>query len=228
MPSVFSAQVTPMTTASAVCSRFTFITASREPGLYATPSRLAMTPSNPAGSRRSTHIDASLKSRVAGESSNGIFSSSLRRSSSGCSWIFSPSQRSTSKATNCAGISAESFCTRLSAGCRRIWSASKSSAALPRDDDLAVERRLRRELLAQRRQLGEVAQERPRVAAPKGDVAAQVLEHAAEAVPLRLVLPAVPIGKSPNEFRLHGRIGQSARRLGHSGSLRNRFYTSSV
>ena len=54
MPSVFSAQVTPMTTASAVCSRFTFMTASREPGLYETPSRLAITPSNPAGSRRST------------------------------------------------------------------------------------------------------------------------------------------------------------------------------
>src|SRR5207253_1869170 len=59
--------------------------------------------------------------------------------------------------------------------------------ALLLDHDLAVERGVRREPFAERAQLREVAQERAAVAAPEAELAAIVLEHAAEAVPLRLV-----------------------------------------
>ena len=63
--------------------------------------------------------------------------------------------------------------------------------AVTRDHDLPVERRPRREQLAERPQLREVAQQRPLVARPQRQLAVDVLEHAAEAVPLRLVLPPV-------------------------------------
>jgi len=64
-------------------------------------------------------------------------------------------------------------------------------AAAPLDHDLAVDRRVGREPLAERAQLREVAEQRSPVPAPERQLAAVVLEHAAEAVPLRLVLPAV-------------------------------------
>ena len=55
-------------------------------------------------------------------------SSSARRSSIGRSCTGFPFQRSRSKATKVAGISADSLRTRLSAGWSRICIASKSSA----------------------------------------------------------------------------------------------------
>ena len=60
---------------------------------------------------------------------------------------------------------------------------------LLRDDDLTVESGVGRQQLAEGRELGEVAEKRPPVPAPKRELAAVVLEHAAKAVPLRLVLP---------------------------------------
>ena len=56
-------------------------------------------------------------------------------------------------------------------------------------------------------QLGEVAQQRAAVAAPERELTAIVLEHAAKAVPLGLVLPAVAARKLLHELCLHGREG---------------------
>ena len=77
--------------------------------------------------------------------------------------------------------------------------------AVARDHDLAVERRVRRQQVAERAQLREVAQQRPLVARPERELAAGVLEHAAEPVPLRLVLPAVALGQLAHELGLHRR-----------------------
>src|SRR6185369_11916290 len=55
--------------------------------------------------------------------------------------------------------------------------------------------------------LGEVAEQRPFLAGPERELAAVVLEHAAEAVPLRLVLPAVAGRQLGDELGLHGREG---------------------
>src|SRR5689334_16421233 len=87
--------------------------------------------------------------------------------------------------------------------------------AVARDDDLAVERRLRRQERADLLELGEVAQQRPPVARPEPQPPAQVLEHPAEAVPLRLVLPLA--GRQLlDELGLHRREGEVSRR--HRGS----------
>src|SRR5688572_13006593 len=72
------------------------------------------------------------------------------------------------------------------------------------DHDLAVERRVRRHQLAERTQLGEVTEERTTVAAPERELASVVLQHTAEAIPFRLVLPAVTLGQAFYELRLHG------------------------
>ena len=77
--------------------------------------------------------------------------------------------------------------------------------AVALDDDLAVERRERRQELLERSQLREVAQQRPRVARPEPELARAVLEQAAEAVPLRLVLPLVALGQLADELGLHRR-----------------------
>ena len=102
---------------------------------------------------------------------------------------------------NSAGISAESLRMRLSAGWRRSCIASKSRRPVAADHDLAVERGVGRQQIAERAQLGEVAQQRPAVAAPERELAAVVLEHAAEAVPLRLVLPTVRPEGAPRPAR---------------------------
>src|SRR2546425_8748528 len=73
------------------------------------------------------------------------------------------------------------------------------------DDDLSVERRVRWKQRSQRAELGEIAEERTAVAAPESELAAVVLQNAAEAIPLRLVLPAVSCGQLFDELRLHRR-----------------------
>src|SRR5437762_7681894 len=78
--------------------------------------------------------------------------------------------------------------------------------AVAGDHDLAVERGVRRELVAELRELREVAEERALVPAPERKLAAVVLEHAAEAVPLRLVLP-VALRQLADELGLHRRKG---------------------
>ncbi len=87
--------------------------------------------------------------------------------------------------------------------------------ALGLDHDLPVERRVGRQPLAELAELREVAQERPAVPAPEPDAAAEVLEDAAEAVPLRLVLPAVALRELRDELGLHGREGKPLVRVGH-------------
>ena len=77
--------------------------------------------------------------------------------------------------------------------------------AVARDHDLAVERGVRRQKVAERAKLGEVAQQRPLVPRPERKLAAVVLEDAAEPVPLRLVLPLVALGQRADELRLHRR-----------------------
>ena len=93
--------------------------------------------------------------------------------------------------------------------------------AVTDDDDLPVERRTGRQPLTQLRELGEVAQERPGVAAPEVELPSNLLEDAAEAVPFGLVLPVVPLGKLVDELRLHGREGKRARWHGGAGYPRN-------
>src|SRR6185437_8003223 len=62
---------------------------------------------------------------------------------------------------------------------------------------------MRRQRRAELTQLGEVAQERPPVAGPECELAAVVLEDAAEAVPLRLVAPLALPRQLGDELRLH-------------------------
>ena len=75
--------------------------------------------------------------------------------------------------------------------------------AVADDHDLAVEARAGREQLAERHELGEVAEERPRVPRPEAKLAGGVLEEAAEAVPLRLVLPLVAVRQLTHELGFH-------------------------
>src|SRR2546423_12936689 len=75
--------------------------------------------------------------------------------------------------------------------------------AVELDDDLAIERRVRRHEIAQLSKLREIAKQWPLVAAPERELAAVVLEHSAKAVPLRLVLPPLAHGKCLHELLLH-------------------------
>ena len=86
---------------------------------------------------------------------------------------------------------------------------------LLRDHDLAVERGVGREQLPERLELREVAEQRPLVARPERKLAAVVLEHAAEPVPLRLVLP-VAGRELLDELGLHRRKRDVL--AGHAGT----------
>ena len=133
--------------------------------------------------------------------------------SSGRSWTGSPSQSSRSNAMKIAGISADKLADAALGRMQPRLHRVEVEHAVARDHDLAVERGVGREQLAERRQLGEVAQERAAVARPERELAAVVLEHAAEPVPLRLVLPALAGGELADELRLHRREGDV--RAGH-------------
>src|SRR5439155_17092487 len=78
------------------------------------------------------------------------------------------------------------------------------------DHDLPVERRVGREQLADRAQLGEVAEERAAVARTERQLPVVVFKHAAEAVPLRLVAPAALLRQLRDELGLHRREGNVA------------------
>src|SRR5438876_6047609 len=83
--------------------------------------------------------------------------------------------------------------------------------AVALDHYLAVQRRIGGQQLADLAELREVAKKRPRVPAPDGELALQVLHHPAKPVPLRLVLP-VAFRELRDELGLHRREGKSARR----------------
>ena len=198
----------PATTQSAVLCGLTLTTPSREPGRYGRPSLFATTPSKPGGLRASaaTRVPARRRRRRARASKpSPIFSSSARRFSIGRSCTGLPFHSSRSKATNVrrdlGRELADAALGRMEAHLHRV----EVERAVARDHDLAVERRVRRHQLAERPQLGEVAQQRPAVARPERELAAVVLEHAAEAVPLRLVPPAAAGRKLRDELRLHRR-----------------------
>src|SRR2546430_1685003 len=77
--------------------------------------------------------------------------------------------------------------------------------ALTLDHDLAVERGVGWQEVSERTQLREIAEQRSSVAAPERQLTAVVLEHSAESVPLRLVLPALAHRQRLDEERLHRR-----------------------
>src|SRR5581483_3990370 len=84
------------------------------------------------------------------------------------------------------------------------------------EHDLAVERGVGRELVEQRAELGEVAQERAAVPAPYGRLGAVRLEHGPETVPLRLVLPAAAVLRQlGDELCFHRREGDVRAGLRH-------------
>ena len=67
--------------------------------------------------------------------------------------------------------------------------------AVAGDHDLAIQGRVRGHEVTEGSQLGEVAQQRPAVSRPEGELAAVVFEDAPETVPFRLELPAVRVRK---------------------------------
>ena len=79
--------------------------------------------------------------------------------------------------------------------------------AVAGDHDLAVEGGVGRQQVAQGTELGEVAEQRPAVARPEGELAAVVLQHPPEAVPFRLELPFARVRKLLHELSFHGRKG---------------------
>src|SRR5688572_24691986 len=102
-------------------------------------------------------------------------------------------------------------------GMQSVLHRVEVETALPLDDDLAVERGVRRQQLAEDPKLREIAKQRATVAAPQRELAVVVLEYAAEAVPLRLVLPLRSGRDLLDQLRL-------LRREGHvrTGSVRHR------
>src|SRR2546427_5933848 len=80
--------------------------------------------------------------------------------------------------------------------------------ALTLDHDLAVQCGVGWQEVSERTQLREIAEERSSVAAPERQLTAVVLEHSAESVPLRLVLPALARRQRLDEERLHRRGGE--------------------
>jgi hypothetical protein len=190
----------------------------RLPGWYGAPAGLAITPSSPAPSKRRTSRRAApvLRHRREVDRRRGAREQRARAGPAarrcGRSRRSSSPAASRSKATNEAGdCLAASRATRDAAGCRRSWSASKSSPPGPGDHDLAVEHAARRAAApaARSSQLGEVAVERLEVAALDVDVAAVAEDERAEAVPLRLVDPAVAVGRQVSgvSFASIGSIG---------------------
>src|SRR5260370_6145201 len=77
--------------------------------------------------------------------------------------------------------------------------------AVTRDHDLAVQSGVGRQEVTKGSQLGEIAEQRPAVSRPEGDLATVVLEDTPEAVPFRLELPAGGVRKLFDELSLHAR-----------------------
>ena len=187
----------PRSRRCATCFTFTSV---RLSGVYGSSSRLATTPSRPAPSNSTNQRCGRRRGRwcsgtgaPARSRRPAAAASRARRSRSGASSNDSSSSASRSKATNDAGVSAASRRTRDSAGWMRCSSASKSR---PRSSasgmTISPSTTQRSGSCGQQRldQLGEVAGERPLVAAGQLDLVAVAEHDAAEAVPLRLVQPA--------------------------------------
>ena len=176
----------PRTTASIVRTRLIFVIPTRSPGRYGASWRLAITPS-----ACWSQGCASSGSSVEGVRSTGLSTTAVRRSrrsACGSSKRTSSSRASRSKAMNRVGVFSASIAIRDAAGWIRWPSASKSWRAVGvEEDDLAVEH----VAALGERELGEVARQRAAVARLQVDLAAVDEGDRAEAVPLRLVDPAV-------------------------------------
>ena len=148
-------------------------------------------------------------------------SSASRRSASGRSSSTSSPRARRSKATNDAGVSAARRRTRDSAGWMRCSRASKSRPRPSRSATTISPSTTQR--CGQRgpqrvEQLGEVAGERPLVAAGQLDVVAVAEHDAAEAVPLRLEQPAVAVGDRAGQLGQH-RLERRGERQDHARIL---------
>ena len=124
-----------------------------------------------------------------------------RRSTSGAPIRRAPPAPEQVEQDQLAGVSRASLRIRLSAGCRRICRASKESApptgmtSSPSSTNAALGS------CAQRRHdLGEIAAERLARLGPSSTVVAVAEGEAAEAVPFRLVLPALASGQRSTSF----------------------------
>ena len=202
VPGPFLCQRKPATTQSAVrgCLILAIV---RLPGAYGSSARLAMTPSRPAPSKTSNQWRATARiGRRRREPDRRVVasrrdrSSRARRSPNGALAQVVVGRRPGSRRRRMtAGAASASILTRDAAGWMRSSSESKSSAAVrASDDDLAVEHesRLRAAERTQRLlQLGEVAIQRLEVARLDEELVAIAEDERAEAVPLRLVDPAV-------------------------------------
>ena len=184
-------QRTPTTTQSAVFSGFTFTTPSREPGRYARSRRFAITPSRPMASKRSSQPSASSRSRDSGRELEALRAALEARAplrqrlAPGLDALPDEDVERDEARGNLGRQLVDAALGRMEPHLHRV----EVEDAVALDDDLAVESGEWRKQLLERAQLGEVAQERPRVARPEAKLAGSVLEEAAEAVPLRLVLP---------------------------------------
>ena len=205
----FAFQRTPTTTQSAVLNGFTFVTASRAPGRYGTPSRFAITPSRPAASNVSSQpraLSAIARARRQPELLGDLLEELaplLERLLVHRLALPEQHVEGDELGRDLGGEPVDAALGRVEPHLHRV----EVEDAVARDHDLAVERGVGRQQLAERPQLGEVAQQRPLLARPERQLAAVVLQHAAEAVPLRLVLPAVAGRQLGDELGLHRREG---------------------
>ena len=205
-----------MTTQSAVFSPFTLTTPSREPGRYGSPVRLAMTPSNPATSSRSSQPSATLRSRGRGRDRErellDAFAPLLERKLVDRLAVPEEEVERDEVRGDLRRELAHAALCGMEAHLQRV----EVERSVTLDDDLAVDRRVRLQLLPERLELREIAEEGTAVTAPEMQLARHVLEDPAEAVPLRLVLPAVRLGQLVDELGLHRRKRKLGRnRRGH-------------
>ena len=208
-----------MTTQSAVLCSFTLTTASREPGRYGEPEPLrdhAVEPGRleavePGG--RGRELGRRRRDPEALAAVEQLRAPLLERPLVHRLAVPEQQVEGDEDRRDLGGEPADAALGRVQPHLHRV----EVEHAVARDHDLAVERGVGREQLAERPQLGEVAQQRPLVARPERELAAVVLEHAAEAVPLRLVLPALAGGQLADELGLHRREGDV--RAGHRPRL---------
>ena len=195
----------PATTQSAVFSGLTFTTAERSPARYGSSRRFAITPSRPIASNASSHSSASGRARVYGERTrpDATFLEGRPPIGERRAPVLDPVPdehvEGDEARRDLRGQLANPALRRVEPRLHRV----EVEDAVADDHDLAVEARAGREQLAERHELGEVAEERPRVPRPEAKLAGGVLEEAAEAVPLRLVLPLVAVRELTHELGFH-------------------------
>ncbi len=182
----------------------------RLPGWYAPSSRFATTPSRPAPSNRSNQSAASARSCVAGVRWTGgvtapsTASRRARRSPWGTrAEVLVAQRQQVPRDVRRRHFRRQHAHSRLG-GVDAQQQLLEVESSVVRDHDLAVEHAAIRELRLERLgQLGEVAVERLEVAALRVDLVAVAEDQGPEAVPLRLVQPALALGQGVARLREH-------------------------